>query len=597
MSDAIRTRSEQDPSLQWNLQDLYPTRAAWQEALSELTEEAKAFEQFRGKLGEDGGTLLRALQAEDRIGSRLERFYAYAMFSHDQDTQDPQGTEMVSQAQMLAAQVGEATAFVVPELVALPEGRIAELLAATPALGAYDHTFRRIERMRKHVLGPDEEALLAAFSPVLQGADTVAGQLSNADLDFGEIEDADGNRLPLSHGRYGQYVMSPDRKVRMGAYLGIHAPYAQHRHTFAATLDQQIRTEVTEARVRRYPSALEAALDARALPTALYQNLLDEVHAALPDLHRYIAWRKRRLGLERFHFYDIYPPIVALPDEQRSWQEACADVSRALRPLGGGYGERLQRILTQRYVDVLENRGKRSGAYSMGVYDVHPYILMTYTGTRESMFTLAHEAGHAMHSILASEAQSYRGARYPIFLAEIASTCNEHLLLDALIRGTENPDVRLDLRDDLAQKFLATVFRQAMFAEFELAMHERVEQGGALTAEYLQDTYQDLLLRYYGPDLEIDEVGTYEWARIPHFYMGYYVFQYATGFIAAAALSHEILEHGAPAAERYLAFLAAGGSDDPLPILARAGVDLSQRAALHEGLDNFSRVVRELEEN
>ncbi|MDA8346442.1 MAG: oligoendopeptidase F [Thermaerobacter sp.] len=596
MSDTIRSRSEQDASLQWNLEDLYPARAAWQEALTELVQAAQSFGRLRGHLGKDGRTLLDALREEDSIGSRLERFYAYAMFCHDQDTQDPEGTEMVAKAQSIAAQLGEATAFVVPELVALPEGRIAELVAAERGLEEYAHTFQRIERMRQHVLEPAEEALLAAFSPVLQGADTVAGQLSNADLDFGEIEDSKGNRLPLSHGRYGQYVMSTDRKVRQEAYLGIHAPYAAHRHTFAATLDQQMRTAVTEARVRRYPSALEAELDSRALPTTVYDNLLEEVHAALPDLQRYIAWRKQQLGLHEFHFYDIYPPIAALADEERTWDEASAEVTRALGPLGEQYRERLQRILTQRYVDVLENRGKRSGAYSMGIYDVHPYILMTYTGTRDSMFTLAHEAGHAMHSILASEAQGYRGAQYPIFLAEIASTCNEHLLLHHLIHQAQDPKLLLDLRDDLAQKFVSTVFRQTLFAEFERAMHERVEQGGALTAEYLQETYHGLLRRYYGPALEIDEVGTYEWARIPHFYMGYYVFQYATGFIAAAALSREILEKGEEAASRYLAFLAAGGSDDPLPILARAGVDLSQRDALHEGLQTFARTVSELEQ-
>jgi oligoendopeptidase F len=595
MTQAIQTRSEQDAALQWNLEDLFASREAWQKALDGLQEEGKSFARYRGELGKDGDTLLAALRAEDDLGRKLECGYAYAMLTHDQDTQDPAGTEMIAKAQALAAQIGEATSFVVPELVALPEGRIAELQEQAPDLKEYRHTFERIDRMRKHVLEPQEEALLAAFSPVLQGSETVAGQLSNADLDFGEIEDSECNHLPLSHGRYSQYVMSQDRKVRREAYLGIHAPYREHRHTFAATLDQQIRTSVIEARVRRYPSALEAALDARALPTSVYDNLVAEVHAALPVLHRYLAWRKQRLGVESFHFYDIYPPIVELPDEKRSWEEGSSLVHEALAPLGQGYGERLQRILTQRYVDVLENRGKRSGAYSLGVYDVHPYILMTYTGTRDSVFTLAHEAGHAMHSMLASEAQNYRGAHYQIFLAEIASTCNEHILLQHLLKTTRDERILLDLRDDLAQKFLSTVFRQTLFAEFERAMHERVEEGGALTAEFLQETYRGLLELYYGAGLEIDEVGTYEWARIPHFYMGYYVFQYATGFIAAAALSREILQHGEAAAERYLAFLAEGGADDPLPILSRAGVDLSQRAALHEGLQMFARAVEELE--
>jgi len=590
----VKLRSEMDPALQWKLEDLYPSLDAWQAELGTVREMCAQFTAFQGHLGEGGERLLEALRAEDEISRRLERIWAYGMFHHDQDTQDPKGTEMVAQAQALGAQAGEETAFLVPELVALPEGRLQAMQAATPGLGEYAHTLKEIERQRRHVLAPGEEALLAAFSPVLGNADAIAGQLANADLTFHDAETKDGEMRPLSHGRYGQYMESRDRRLRQTAYLNMHQAYEEHRHTFAATLDQQVRTAATAARVRHYGSALEAALDGRNLPRELYDRLIEAVHEALPSLHRYVAWRGQALGVGEMHFYDLYPPVVELPERHYSWPEAKDAVRAGLSPLGAHYREGIDRILGQRYVDVLENRGKRSGAYSMDVYDVHPYILMSFTGTRDSVFTLAHEAGHSMHSILSGEHQTYRNAQYPIFLAEIASTTNEHLLLQHLLRETQDPMERTDLRDDLAQKFLGTVFRQTLFAEFELRMHEKVESGGALTAEFLQETYGQLLHQYYGPHLTVDEVGTFEWARIPHFYMGYYVFQYATGFIAAAALSRAVLAEGERAAERYLAFLGSGGSDDPLPILQRAGVDLTQEATLAQGLKTFAAVVAEL---
>jgi len=595
-TEDVLAREAVDARLKWRLEDLYPDPAAWQAALDEVAELSREFPRHAGRLGSSGAELLAALRDEDEIGRRLQRIWAYAMFHHDQDTKDPGGTEMLAKAQAAAAAAGEASAYLVPELVALPEGRIGELRAGEPQLEEYRHTLQEIERQKQHVLAPGEEALLAAFSPVLGNADAIAGQLSNADLTFADVETSSGERLPLSHGRYGQYMESRDRTVRRTAYLHMHAPYEEHRHTFAATLDQQVRTAATGARVRRYGSALEAALDGRNLPQTLYGGLIAAVHEALPALHRYVEWRGARLGVDRVHFYDLYPPVVQVPETRYTWEDAQRLARESLAPLGAHYLEDLGRILEDRYIDVLENRGKRSGAYSSDVYDVHPYILMSFAGTRDSVFTLVHEAGHAMHSILSREGQTFRNAHYPIFLAEIASTTNEHLLLRHLLAGTDDEATRVDLLDDLAQKYLGTVFRQALFAEFELRMHERVEQGGALTAEFLQETYEELLRLYYGPSLEIDHVGTYEWARIPHFYMGYYVFQYATGFIAAAALSHAVLAEGRPAAERYLRFLGAGGSDDPLPILRRAGVDLTDESTLTGGLEGFAGVVRQLQD-
>lgn len=591
----IPERKELASEVCWNLHDLYMDEDGWRRDMEAVSSDAAALTQLRGRLGESAETLLSAMSQEDAIGLRLERVYAYAMLRHDQDTADTHGIEMHEQAQTMAAKAAEQLAFIGPELLSLPEGRIKELVSLDPRLQTYSYSLDRLERMRGHVLGEEAESVLAALSPVLDGGRLASQQLSNADFKFADIKDSEGRSLPLSHGRYPQYVESRDRKLRQSAYLGIHAPYEEHRNTFAGTLGLQVRSEVTQARLRDFPSALSETMTSRALPLEVYANLTSAVHAALPHLHRYIAWRKRVMGVPEFHFYDIYPPAVQGSSPTYSWDEACETIQAGLAPLGPRYRQRLQRVFTERYVDRAENRGKRSGAYSMGVYAVHPYILMSFSGTRDSMFTLAHEAGHSLHSILSSETQSYRNAQYGIFLAEIASTCNENLLLHHLLGHTTDKAARLDLLDDHAQKFLGTVFRQTLFAEFELATHSRVEEGGALTAEYLQGLYRGLLERYYGPELVIDEIGTYEWARIPHFYRGYYVFQYATGFISAAALAEGILREGQPASDRYLEFLSAGGSDDPLNVLRRAGVDLSSPAPLERGLEEFGRIVDELE--
>lgn len=579
----------------WNLQDLYPNQQAWEAAGNEIRQRADAFAQFKGRLGESPAVLLAAMRAEDEIGRRIERYYAWAMFSHDQDTQDPMGTEAQDKARVLLADAMEKTAFVRPELVALPEGRLATFLDQEKDLAPYRRTFKEIERRKAHVLSVEVEGVLSALEPVLGAAKTTASQLSDADFDFGTILDGEGGVQPLTHSRYGPYLRSPDRTLRQNAYLGVQKLYMSHKNAFASTLSQEVRGQVTEARLRHYPTALSMHLDARALPDAVYQNLLVAVDKALADLHRYVAWRKRRLGLDAFHFYDLYTPVVEEREEASSWDEALREVESALQPLGPDYQGKLRQFVSGRNIDARENLGKRSGAYSMDVYDVHPFILMSFTGERESVFTLAHELGHSLHSLFSTEHQDYRNAQYPIFLAEVASTTNEHLLLHSLLERTEEKNARLDLLDKLAQNFLGTVFRQTLFAEFELQIHTAMEEGGALTAEGLCKMYRELLEKYYGPDLVVDDVGTAEWARIPHFYMNYYVFQYATGFISAAALGRAVLKEGEEAATRYLSFLSAGGSDDPLPILARAGVDLSTPDALQKGLGEFRDLVTELE--
>lgn len=595
MADAVVKRDHLSPEATWRLEDIFPDAGAWEEAMGEVQRKAEAFQAFRGRVGESARTLADVLAAEDDIMRLLEKVYGWAMLRHDEDPQASAGVAALQKVESLAAATGAMTAFVRPELVALPEGRLAAYLRDEARLAPYRHTLLDIERRRTHILSPDVEEALTAMEPAIRGAATTASQLSDADLDLGTVEDGEGRELPLTHGRYGLYVTSSDRVLRRHAYLAMHRAYESHRNTFAATFTQNVRADVTEARLRRYRSSLAMRLDERSLPETVYHNLVEAVHEALPDLHRYVAWRERRLGVGDLHFYDLYPPIAPDPGETVSWEEAKEAVRAALAPLGSSYLQRLDRVLDDRYVDPMENQGKRSGAYSMDVYDVHPYILMSFTGRREGVFTLAHEAGHALHAILSSENQTYRNAQYPIFLAEIASTANEHLLLDHLLGRTADPTERLVLLDKQAQNFLSTVFRQTLFAEFEQGAHQEVEAGGALTAEGLRERYEGLLRTYYGPRLAVDPVGTYEWARIPHFYRSFYVFQYATGFISAAALARAVVHDGPPAAGRYLAFLSAGGSDDPLPILRRAGVDLDTPAALSAGLALFGQLVDQLE--
>lgn len=594
-STTVPPRSELPVEDTWRLEDIYPDRQAWDAARKDLLARAKAFARHRTQLGDSPEALLTALQDEDDLELTLERVFFWAYFIHDQDTADPKGVSLIQQAQAASAEVSEARSFVQPELVSLPEGRIESFLERSQALAVYRYALLDVVRRREHVLAQDVEAVLAAFSPVLQAPGEIANQLSDADITFGDVEDAGGVSQPLTHGRYVRYMASTDRVLRKNTYLAMNRAYARHSHAFGASFAANVRSSVTEARLRRYPSSLAMQLDGSALPVGIYDRLTDAVHKALPDLHRYIHWRKDYMGLDAFHVYDVYPPLAEERTESIPWPEAKAVVREALSPLGDEYGRKLESLLTERYIDWRENAGKTAGAYSAGVYGVHPYILMTFSGKREGVFTLAHEAGHSLHSMFSEDHQTFRNAQYRIFLAEIASTTNEHLLLHHLLEHTDDPTERLVLLDKSIQNFLGTVFRQTYFAEFEREAHRQLAEEGSLTAEGLAGRYEGLLRSYYGDDLVVDADGTYEWARIPHFYRPFYVFQYATGFISAAALSQAVLEEGRPAAERYISFLSAGGSDDPLPILERAGVDLVGGDALERGLALFASLVDEIE--
>ena len=595
-AQTVPARSDLPPEDTWRLEDLYPDQEAWDAARRDVLSRAKAFARHRSHLGDSPQALLSALKDEDDLWLALEHVFSWAFFRHDQDTADPSGVAIVQEAQAANAEVSEATSFMQPQLVALPAGRIESFLDEAGELAVYRHALLEVVRRREHVLAQDVEAALAALTPVLHAPGEIANQLSDADLRFPDVADSEGVAHPLTHGRYPRYITSRDRELRKNTYLAMHRAYAAYSHTFGASLAANVRQAVSEARLRRYPSSLAMQLDDSALPVGIYDRLTDAVHGALPALHRYIHWRKEYLGVEAFHFYDVYPPLAEERAESIPWTDAKALVGEALKPLGDAYGRKLEELLTRRYIDWRENAGKTSGAYSAGVYGVHPYILMSYTGQREGVFTLAHEAGHSVHSMFSNERQVFRNAQYRIFLAEVASTTNEHLLMHHLLQHTDDPTERLVLLDRSIQNFLGTVFRQTYFAEFERGVHRQLAEEGSLTAEGLSSAYERLIRAYYGDDLVVDADGTLEWARIPHFYRPFYVFQYATGYISAAALSQAILEGGREAAARYTELLSAGGSDDPLPILERSGVDLMHGDALEKGLGLFAALVDEIEQ-
>ncbi|MHB1505505.1 MAG: oligoendopeptidase F [Sulfobacillus sp.] len=590
---SVPSRQELPVEECWDLQALFTTEQDWQRRGDEILSQAEVVAQFSGRLATGPAQVAAVLAAEDKLSLLVERYLGYASFRHDQDTQDSAGLSLEQKSRQVLAKAQEAVAFIRPELVAMAPGLLEGWLQAEAQLAPYRHTLEEILRRRSHWLSPDVEAAISALGPALDGASQAASQLSNADFDFGTVQDSAGESHPLSHGRYGLYMTGQDRVLRQNSYRKVQQTYADHRHTFAATLAQTAELDATIARLRHYPSALAMRLDERSLPDEVYPTLLAAIHRSLPTLHRYLRWRKKRLGLDALHFYDLAVPIQQDP-AVFSWEEAQKLVQEALAPLGESYQRMLSAYLGKHAIDHLENRGKRSGAYSSDVYDVHPYILMTFTGERQSVFTLIHELGHALHSCFSSSNQSVRNAQYPIFLAEVASTANEHLLLEHMVKHAANGQERLVLLDSLARDYLGTVYRQAFFAEFEQAFHAAHEAGQPLTAESISAIYRQTIERFYGDAVEVDAETEMEWARIPHFYFSFYVFQYATGFLAASALM-EGVRRDPSAAQRYVDFLALGGSLDPLPALRKAGVDMADVASLEAGLAAFDRLVSELE--
>jgi oligoendopeptidase F len=583
----------------WRVEDIFPTDAAWEEAFRALEADVGRAAAFRGRLGEGPQVLLEALRAQDDMGQRLERLYAYAFLRRDEDARVGRYQEMGDRVARLATAVEAAWAFFDPEVLALPEEALRGWLANPPSgaegLAIYRHRLDNLLRQKPHVLSPAEEALLARVGELARAPETAFDMLNDADIRFPTVRDEAGREVELTKARYLRFLESHDRRVRRDAFEALYATYGRHRNTLGALLGASVRRDWFYAETRRYPSSLAMALDADNVPVAVYDQLVAAVRAHLGDLHRYLRLRRRVLGLERLHMYDLYVPLVRRPERHIPYPEAVRTVEAGLRALGEEYVRRYRDAIASRWVDVYENQGKAGGAYSWGVYGVHPFVLLNYQGTVDHVFTIAHEFGHALHSQLAQETQPYPYAGHSIFVAEVASTVNEALLMHHLLQSARDREERAYLVNHYLEEFRGTVFRQVMFAEFERRIHEVVESGGALTADNLSSIYRELNLAYYGAEVEVDPEIDLEWARIPHFYRAFYVYKYATGFSAAQALAEAVRREGEPAVRRYLDFLRSGSSKYPVDLLREAGVDMTRPEPVERALGVFAELVGELE--
>jgi len=590
----IRNRDEIPLEDKWAIEDLYPTDAVWEQELSDAQRSQDTLTAFAGRLGESGGTLCAYLENLERLNVRLERLGSYCMRRADEDTRDPVYQAMSGKFMGVVVGIGAACSFDTPEIMAIPDGMLEEFYRECPGLERYRRYLTDLRRRKDHTLSAAEEKLLAAAGEMSQTPDTVYGSFAYADVKFQDAVDSRGERHPVTQGTFISLEESPDRALRQSAYENLYDGLAAFKNTVAALLNAQNKQLKFFAESRKYENAFEASLDVTNVPTNVYRNLIEAVHQNLDKMHRYIRLRKKLLGVEKLHFYDIYTPLVAGVDKRIPFDQAKQTVYDALAPLGDGYRAILKEGFENRWIDVYQNVGKRSGAYSAGS-EVHPYVLLNYAGTLDSQFTLAHEMGHALHSYLSNRHQNPIDSDYVIFVAEVASTCNEALLMEYLLGKTTDRKERAYLINHFLDQFKATLFRQTMFAEFELNIGAMVAEGKTLTSDVLCAEYRRLNELYYGPDIEVDDRIAMEWARIPHFYYNYYVFQYATGYSAAIALSRRILREGAPAVEDYLGFLSGGCSKSPIDLLKGAGVDMTGPEPVNQALELFGELLDEME--
>ncbi len=590
-------RHEVPVEMTWDLGVVYADDAAWENDFARVEGLLAPFEQMRGTLGH-AAHLLRCLRAQDEAGSLFGQVYAYASLRRSENNADAAAQAKLDRVRMLSTRFSSATAFIEPEILAIEPDTLRGFLSEEPDLSLYNYYFKKLQRRRAHVRSAEVEEVLALAGEATGGTGAVFSLFNNADLKFPPVRDEDGREVELTHGRYIKFLESRDRDVREAAFKTMHGEYFRWRNMLGASLAGAVKTDVFEARARKYDSALHAALSPDDIPLEVYTNLISTVRERLPVLHRYLRLRKKMLGLPNLQLWDLYVPMVAEIEKEISYAEAQDAVTQSLLPLGEEYGGILQQAFEQRWIDVLENEGKSSGAFSDGSYTTPPYILMNWQDNLSNAFTLTHELGHSLHSYLTRETQPYVYGNYTIFVAEVASTLNEALMTHSMQQQAKEQGDRalqLYLLNSYAERFRTTLFRQTMFAEFELAIHALAERGEALTAETMSDLYLQLNRDFYGAEVEIDASVAIEWARIPHFYRGFYVYQYSTGICAAAALAKGILEEGQPAVERYLGFLRGGGSDTSINLLRGAGVDMATPQPIHQALDVFDSVIAQME--
>ena len=591
---AIPKRSEIAVEDTWATEDLFPSDESWEQALATLQEDRDTLASYAGRLGESGQVLFRYLENAERIAAKESLLAEYIMRKADEDTRDAKYQALSGKFMSVYVDLQTAISFETPQIMAIPEEMLDAFYTACPELERYRRYLTETRRLKAHTLSDAEERILASAGEMAQAPNTIFDVLSDADMTYPDAIDGKGNHHPLSAGTFVMLEESQDRELRKSAYENLYHTLGSFRNTAASILDAQNKQLKFFAQCRKYENAFEASLDATGVPSSVYLNLIEAVHQNLPKLHRYVSLRKKLLGVDELHFYDVYAPLCREEQAPIPFSEAKQTVYDALYPLGDDYRKILKEGFEGRWIDVYQNQGKRSGAYSSGS-QVHPFVLLNYTGSLDSQFTLAHEMGHALHSYFSNKHQHFVDSNYVIFVAEVASTCNEALLMEYLLSKTTDKQRRIVLINHFLEQFKGTLYRQTMFAEFELNIGRMTARGETLTADALCAEYRRLNEMYFGPDMVVDDEIALEWARIPHFYYNYYVFQYATGYSAAIALSRRILREGDSAVRDYLGFLSGGCSKSPIDLLKGAGVDMTSPAPVNDALALFGSLLDEME--
>ena len=589
----LKRRDEIDSKYKWDIEAMYDSDEKWNQDIEDSIKKADDFSKYQGKLGESAKTLADALLESDAIDQTLERAYVYARMKLDEDNRVSKQQAMHDKSITAIARISAAMSFIMPEIISIPEETIRQYLSDDERLKRYEHLLSDAMHQKKHVLSVDEENLMAQMAEVTGATGSIFTMLNDADMKFGTVKDEDGDEVTLTHGNYINFMKSKDRSVREDAYIHCYEAYKNLINTLSTTYSYNVKRYVVSSRIRHFDSARQAALSGGNIPESVYDNLIESVNDYLPVLHEYIDIRKELLGLDELKMHDVYVPLIDIPERVIPFDEGVEIMKEGLSPLGEDYIKRLTAGVNSRWIDIYENEGKTSGAYSFGSYDSYPYVLLNYTDTLQDVFTIVHEMGHSMNSLLTRETQPFTYGDHSIFTAEVASTVNESLLMKHLLNKETDKEMRKYLLNMYIEEFRTTLFRQTMFAEFEQLTHKFVEDGGSLTADWMCEEYDKLNNKYFGPSLSHDDYIKYEWARIPHFYRSFYVYQYATGYSAATAISKKILEEGAPARDAYIDFLKSGSCDYPVELLKIAGVDMESREPVNMAMETFKNIVEE----
>jgi len=595
-SKGLKTRDKIDPKYKWNIEAMIRDESTIERDLMKIRKQADQYaEKYAGHLGDSAETLYDAFASSDKLMRKLEKIYVYAHMRRDEDNSNSQYQGMTDMAMAVVAYVSAKVSFFTPELLSLRRSTLLGFIAENPKLKTYEFAIMDALRQKKHIMSKKEESIMAQMGEVTSATNDIFTMLNNADIRFADAVDSKGSKHPVTHGTYIKHMESKDRALRASAYHSMYDAYKNLINSISTAYNYNTKTDVVTSRIRKFGSSREAALSGDNIPGAVYDNLVSVVNENLPAMHRYVQLRKELLGLDKMYMYDMYVPLIRIPNRKIRFEEGLDIMREALQPLGRDYISKMNKGISQGWIDVYENKGKTSGAYSFGCYDSYPYILLNYTDTLKDVFTVIHEMGHSMHSKYTRDAQPYIYGSHSIFTAETASTVNESLLMNYLLDKETKPQMRKYLLNMYLEEFRTTLFRQTMFAEFEDITHKAIEAGQVLTGDWMCDQYQALNDKYYGPAVERDDTIRYEWVRIPHFYRAFYVYKYATGYSAATAICSKILSEGKPAADAYIDFLRTGESDYPIELLKIAGVDMSSPEPIRKAMDKFNELLDEFE--